>query len=218
MPDLSQLNLNEEATPQVDWDAPEPGSFPPVVRPGTYELRFRMPESQSDWFDAQEIETVKGDPNSKRKFLQINYNPEVVADVKGNAIPPLEGSDKQPVLMFQRANFYRSEKMVKANMNSSGGDLLRGLGLRLTAVNPEAVRDALASVDGRVQFKAEVGWRCYFKSSDLTVSTFPSKSRGEVAWPKNAQGDFLDMAVNPKTGEKGYGQAQIIRVKLPTSK
>lgn len=213
MPDLQSLGLNEEATPQGDWDAPEAGSFPPICNPGTYDFIFRLPEKQEDWFDVMEVQVEQGKP--KQKFLVLCYEADIVGQVQpdGTAVPVAPNEDgSQPRLRFQRSSFYKTPRMPL----SMGQDLLRALNIRISgALTPEAIRDAVAGVDGRARFRGEVTWRAYFKGTETTVSTAPRKKKGDIPWPKDAQGQYLEMATNPSTGEKMYGQADINRVKLP---
>lgn len=213
MPNLQDLGLNEEATPQGDWDAPEAGSFPPVCFPGLYDFIFRLPEKQEDWFDVMEIQVEQGKP--KQKFLVIQYEADIVGVVKPDGqvepVPPDEAG-AQPRLRFQRASFYKTPRMPL----SMGQDLLRALNIRISGpMTPQAISDAVAQVDGRARFRGEVSWRAYFKGTETTVSTHPRKKKGDLPWPKDQQGQFLEMATNPSTGEKMYGQADINRVKLP---
>src|SRR5258707_7718744 len=145
MPDLSDLNLTEESTPPVDFDAPEAGSVAPALSVGTYLFAFHMPKDSKDWFDAQEVEVVKGQP--KKKFLKINYEAQAIGDKDGNLFVAPEDGSELPTLKFQNASFFKTEKMLI----SFGGELLRALGLRLTgAFNPQAIKEALMTVDGRV--------------------------------------------------------------------
>src|SRR5438046_9839563 len=92
MPRLDELGLNEQSAPEFDWDAPEAGRVPPAVYPGLYTLRFRLPENTEDWFDGVEREVIKRNPASKRKFLELTYEPEVVADSQGRPLAAEDGS------------------------------------------------------------------------------------------------------------------------------
>jgi len=208
MPDLSELNLNEESTPSVDWDAPEAGSTPPAIGVGTYLFAFHMPKETKDWFDAQEVEVVKGQP--KRKFLKINYEAQAIGDKDGNLFAAPEDGSELPTLKFQNASFFKTEKMLI----SFGGELLRALGLRITgALTPEAIKEALSTVDGRVNFTGEVKWEAYFKSDGTRFSTAPNKKKGDLQWPKDQEGKFTLTVENPTTGQKAFGRAIITRVK-----
>lgn len=206
MPDLDELGLTEEATPEVDWDAPEQGQMPPQLGANkTFDFIFRLEE---DPFGSIEVDG--------KKFLVINYAPEVVAEADGTPVADANGNPVK--LRFQRASFYRSDKMRAANMNSLGGELLRSLGLRVDSgsrLTPQVVEQLVREADGRASFRAEVIWRAYFDATDTTVSTRPRASRGEIPWPRTADGKFELLATDPKTGEKQYGRVEINRFKLP---
>lgn len=193
MPDINDLNLADEAVGEVDYDAPESGSFPPTLKPGEYEFVFKL---EDDPYDTTKVEG--------RDYLQINHKAGYEHD----------GQDRE--LRFQRASFYKSEKMP----NSRAGDLFRSLDVRINGpLTRSAVRDALAEVDGRARFWAEVGWRRYCKTCDIEVSTNPSKKKvrdgKQVAWPRDGQGEFEELVACPKCGAKGYGREEITRYKLP---
>jgi len=97
---------------------------------------------------------------------------------------------------------------------SFGGELLRALGLRITgALTPEVIQDALSTVDGRVNFFAEIKWEAYFKSDGTRFSTQPRKKKGDLQWPKDQEGKFTLTVENPTTGQKAFGRAIITRVK-----
>lgn len=210
MPRLDELNLTAEAVPQVDWDAPEGGSAPPSVGPGNYTLLFKMPEDRNNWFDKITVDVGNG---VQKEFLQINYNPQVIGNHEGQPFTPEPGQEL-PTLMYQRASFFKSDKMLI----SSGAELLRALGERLTGdMSPQAVEQALERVDGRATFKGDVIWRAYFKSTGTTVSTSPrrkTKKGPELPWPKAADGSPELSVVNPKNpnDKKQFGRAEITRV------
>lgn len=219
MPDLSSLGLNEEAAPQVDWDAPEAGKQPPPVYPGAYTLRFRLGDNPEEWFDAVEREVIKGKPESKRKFLELTYEPEVVADSQGR---PLANEDGSPLKLGpQRANTFQNAKMRINQL----AELIRSMGVRLEGNflakednGKTVIENAVAQLNGNATFQAEIIWRAYFKSTDTTVSSHPrSKKSGELLWPRNAAGELELLAKNPSTGETAYGYAEIARVKMPTA-
>jgi hypothetical protein len=219
MPNLNQLGLDEGAAPQIDWDAPEAGQTPPPVYPGIYTLRFKMEEKTEDWFDANEVEMVKGNPATKRKFLVVNYLPDVIASHATRdaaAVPvPNDPTTNAPVhLGPQRASFFKSDKM----MISEGGELLRALGVRLEGSMLAQIEPTLQQLNGRVSFMAEVGWRAYFKSTETTITTHPrGKKRGDLPWPRSADGTPELLATNPSTGEKVYGYAYVAKIIAPHS-
>lgn len=211
MPDLADLNLTEESVPQIDWDAPEAGSIPPAIGVGTYLFAFHMPKDTKDWFDAQEVNIApKGQPEVKKRFLKINYEAQAIGDKSGTLFAAPEDGSELPTLKFQNASFYKTEKMLI----NFAGELMRALGLRLTgALTPEAIKDALSTVDGRVNFYGEVKWEAYFKSDGTRFSTSPNKKKGDLPWPKDQEGKFMLTVENPTTGQKAFGRAIIQRVK-----
>lgn len=225
MPDLSDLGLTADATPQVDWDAPESGTTPPPVTPGTFTFMFKLPKDRKNWFDAMEVQ-LKDASGAKRvdahqqpvkgKFLVLNFAPQIVGDKDGNPYPAPTDGTELPTLPFQRASFYKTDKMLI----SFGAELLRALGIRITgAMTPEAIEAAVEGVDGRALFKGEVIWRAYFKGTETTVSTSPRKRtpKGpEFPWPKDSDGTFQLTVTNPKNpnDQKQYGRAEITRVHL----
>src|SRR5258708_35215648 len=86
MPDLSELmkDLTPESTPEGDWDAPEAGSTPPAIGVGTYLFAFHLPKGKKDWFDKQMVNVAeKGQPENKRAFLKVNYEPQAIGDKDG---------------------------------------------------------------------------------------------------------------------------------------
>src|ERR1700677_808316 len=95
----------EEVPTDINWNAPEPGSFPPAFKPGQQAFVFHLPEDTEKQF---EIATIAG-----RKCLQCNFNVTV----------NVEGTDRK--VMFQRANTFKTDKMD----NSSIGNLIRSLEL-----------------------------------------------------------------------------------------
>mgnify|MGYP001296027481 CR=1 FL=1 len=211
MPDLNSLGLTEDAAPQVDWDAPEAGKTPPCVFPGLYTLRFKLGDDPDNWFDAVEREVIKGNPESKRKFLELTYEPEVIANSQGMPIAAEDGSTLR--LPPQRANTFLSPKM-RINQLS---ELLRAMGVRVEGNLLSQIGGIVKELDGKATFQAEIIWRAYFKSTDTTVSTHPrSKKSGELLWTRNAEGLPDMLAKNPQTGETSYGYPEIARVKLPT--
>jgi hypothetical protein len=201
--DINDLiaQLGPEATPEVDWSAPEAGSFPPDAPPGTYEFIFKLREDTP--FDVTEI---KGG-----KYLQVLYDAQLVANGDGSPIAPRQDG-QQPTAAFQRTSFYKPGSMPV----SFGADLLRSLGQRIEgSMTPQAVVDVFRSLSGRARGKAELIWRTYFDDTETTISTSPRKSKGELPWPRSAQGELEPMATDPKTGKKQYGRLEIWRFKLP---
>jgi len=212
MPELNSLGLTEDAAPQIDWDAPPPGMTPPPVVPGTWLLKLVMPENTEDWFDAVERNVIKDNPTSKRRFLEVTIEPEVVADSLNR---PVANEDGSPLKLGpQRFNTFMSPKMRIHRL----GELLRGMGVRIEGSIKDQIGDVMKQLNGQATFTAEIIWRAYFKSTDTTVSTHPrGKKSGELLWPRAADGSWELMAKNPSTGESAYGYAEIANIKLPTS-
>jgi hypothetical protein len=212
MPDLNSLGLNEEAAPQCDWDAPPPGMTPPSVVPGDWWLKFVMPEKEEDWFDKVKRNVIKDNPTSARDFLEVTIEPEVVADSQKR---PVANEDGSPLKLGpQRFNTFMSPKMRIHRL----AELLRGVGVRIEGSIVSQIADVCKQLNGQALFEAEIIWRAYFKSTDTTVSTHPrGKKSGELLWPRDAQGNWELMAVNPSTGEKAFGYAEIASIKLPTA-
>jgi hypothetical protein len=218
MPNLDDLNLTEEAAPVVDWDAPEQGKSPPAVFPGLYTLRFKMPEDVEGWFDAVERMTIKDNPTSKRKFLEITYQPEVIANSDGQ---PIALPDGETILLGpQRASTFMNAKM----RIHAVAELLRAMGVRVEgslltkqANGKMVIENVVRELDGKATFKAELIWRAYFKSTETTISSHPrGKKSGELLWPRDANGQCELLCKNPQTGETSYAYVEVARVKLPT--
>jgi len=208
MPDLASLGLTEDAFPQIDWDAPESGKTPPPIYPGTYKLLFCMVEDKDSWFSVEEREVVKGQP--KRKILEVHYQPKVIADAQGRPIAVPE-SGEQIQLGPQKVSTYLHPSMQLHSL----GELLRAMGVSGIDLRTQ-LESTLVQLDGKgIIDEAEVVWRAFFKSTSTTVSTAPKKKKGELPWPRDAQGNPELMAVNPQTGEKAYGYAEVVRVHMP---
>lgn len=203
MPDIDELGLPEEAVPEIDWEAPEAGAFPPEIYPGVYEFLFCLPEETSEQFDKVKVDG--------KDYLQVIYEADVLRDSQAAAIPPHEDG-KQPRLAYQRASAYKHPRMS----NSMLGDLIRSLDLRIEGpLTPLIIAQTLRGADGRRTFRGDVGWRFYCKTCDITVATHPRRRQGDVAWPRDDVGHFVDVVTCPQCGQKGYGRAEILRFKLP---
>lgn len=221
MPDLNSLGLNESSAPVVDWDAPEAGKTPPAAFPGRYLFLFKLPETSSDWFDKVEREVVKNQPTSKRTFLELTCTPGIVAAIlpDGTQQPVFAEDQSMIILGPQRFNMYMSPKMRIHRL----AELLRAMGVReeRNLLSKEengltVIENLVRALDGKAQFDAEGIWRAYFKSTDTTISTAPRKKGGELAWPRDAQGNYELLATNPATGEKAYGYFEISSLHVPT--
>lgn len=197
MTDINNLNTPGEPLDEmsIDYDAPEPGSFPPAIQPGTYTGVFTLDADTP--FDEADIQG--------NKVLQVTHGARITVD----------GEEKD--LNFFRASWYRSEKMRAANMNSSAGELTRALGIVIKGrIDREQWKSELRKADGRKQFTAEYGWELYCKNcGETTVSTTPNKKKKQAAWPRNEQGVPTPFVSCPKChGEKKPGNVRIVRYKL----
>jgi len=206
---INDLGLPPEEVGEIAWDAPESGSYPPQLYPGDYTFIFKLEE---DPYARVEIEC---EDLIKRKFLQIMHiaKTEVQEPVPDK---PGEFATHEVALRFQRVNFYKHSKMH----NSSAGDLIRSLRIRFTGgLYPEPIDQELRAIEERRSYLAEVGWRAYCKSCEIEISTHPRKKRiksgDQVAWPKNGDGRYVEQAACPKCNTKMYGNAEIMRYKLP---
>lgn len=208
-------SLTEEALPEIDYNAPEAGAFPPKLYPGVYtNWGFKLPDNTDELASIQEIETEQGQP--KKKFLQVTFtasiDPRLTPDKFIRASPEAE-LPEEVLLKFQRASFYQSAKMKAAGMNSQGGELLRNLGLRVEPLTPQNIVVALQGADGRARGTGiDVGWEVYDKGLDIRISTHPNKKKKDIAWPRGADGKYELMATFPN-GQKAYGRETIMRFK-----
>ena len=200
MADLTEVlkTLSPEPVGEVDYNAPEPGSFPPQVKPGVFDFQFKLNEKEP--FGVQKVD---GKP-----YFQVCHDSTTVVD----------GEEK--TLTYQRASFYKHPKMP----NSMAADLIRSLDVRAEgSLTPEVAAELFeqASNQGR-HFRGEVGWRFYCdhnKNSTigdpLTISTHPRKKKGDIKWPQNNDGSLVEHLKCPKCGRVGYGNADIVRYLLP---
>jgi len=211
MPDINELGLPTDDVVEIDYDAPEPGSFPPQLYPGEFVALFKL---EDDPFTTVEIAPVEGQP--KRKYFQVNHIAVITHQVPSSEDPSLM-IDEEVSLRFQRVNAYKHPKMS----NSSLGDLIRALNLRFsTTPTPEVIASELRQVDGRATYSCEVGWRAYCKDCEIDISTHARKKKVKsgdaAAWPKGADGQYEPQAACPKCHKKYFGNAEIMRYKLPS--
>lgn len=206
MADVNDLGLPPDEAIEIDYNAPEPGSFPPSLYPGTYTFLFKL---EDDPLDTVEIEG--------RKYLQVRH----IAKTEVQEPSPNDPSTmvtRDVELRFQRVNAYKHPKMA----NSSLGDLIRSLDLRFSGpMTTQNIVAELRGIEERKSYQAEVGWRTYCKSCEKEVATHPRKKKvkegSQVAWPKGADGRFTDMAECPGCHSKMFGNAEVVRYKLPTA-
>lgn len=217
MPSIEDLGLPPEPVGEVDFNAPEPGSFPPQLKVGTYNFVFHLgPQdgaSDSDCWNVVE-RGEQGQP--KGKFLEVVHHATTTIEVPDPANPN-EKVAADVSLNYQRVNFYKHPQMP----NSSGGDLIRALNLRVDGpLTTQAVANLFKQVDGRASYRADIGWRVYCKSCQLEINTHARKKkigRGEqVQWPRDPQTkEYTEQAECPKCHQKYYGNAEIVRYLLP---
>lgn len=204
------VNALPEELPQVDWDAPESGSFPPRLYPGTYEFIFRLPETQDEQFKVVEI--LNKDRGVKEAHLQVNFTASIPQHAyAGHTVGDPPESGEEINIPFNRASFYKSTKMPI----SMAADLMRSLGIRLSgAFTKSAVMQAFREADGRAVGHGDLVWRAYCKNCDHTISTQPNKKRNEQPWPKEG-GQWALQATCAKCGAKYFGREELNRFKLP---
>lgn len=195
MSDDPIFNPSFDETPfEVDYDAPEPGQFPPSIEPGKYKFIFKLSEKEP-------FKTGPIPQNGGQNHLKITVAPEVV-------LP--DGTTKR--IAFQTVTTYKSDKMA----NSSAADLIRSLDLTVSTPTMSGLKDILLTKSGQRTFQAVVGWETYFKSTQTRVSTSPRKKNGDLPWPKESNGKYAQYAINPSTGEKAFGREKILFYLLPS--
>ena len=199
---------NEEVPQDIDFNAPEPGSFAPAFRPGTRKFLFHLVEASDTAAPFQAV-IIKGKP-----WLQVNFIAEAIND---------DGSTTK--VPFQRVSSYKTEKMA----NSQVGELIRSLGLQAeyqANLNGggfnAAVIQTLQGATGRATGTAEFGWSAAFKDSLTMFRTAtgkriaPKKEGGytTLPWPRNADGTYASTVTDPATSQQKYGRLEIVRFRL----
>jgi len=199
MADLETLlsTLGEETPVDIDYDAPEPGQFPPQVEIGDHEFIFHLPEKSEDRFDTVAIQGAN--------YLSVTTELEI-------AVP----SKEQPAMIrYQRVNDYKHPKMT----NSSVGDLVRCLDIKPEQDGRRGIANALIGADGRARGIAQIGWERYCKSCQQIVSTAPRKrkapKKNDAPWPRGVDKKPELIVACPSCGEKGYGREVVVNWKLP---
>jgi hypothetical protein len=199
--DLEQLLATLEAEPEVEinYEAPEGGSFPPQVYPGRHDFIFKLdPEAPFGKID------VEGHP-----YLNVTFTAAVV----------LPDRPEPAEARFQRASFYKHPKRP----NSDGGELLRCLGLKPASNTVRDIVTVLQQADGRARGTAVFGWEAFARDTKETISTNPRKKarkdsgKVDIPWPKGADGRYELVVKFPESGDSVYGRERIISFKLPTS-
>jgi len=206
MANIDNLNIGSEKIGEVNYNLPESGSFAPAVPPGVHTGTFKLAEQ--DPFKPTDIGIGSG---VSQKFAQVAYS--ALIQVQNGT-----GATEEHEVNFLRANWYVSEKMKQANMQSSAAELTRSLGIRIEGeLTVQRWQDALRHADGRARFTAEYAWELYCRScGQTTVSTTPRKKQGQAPWPRKSDGTPELMARCPKCkGAPAYGSVRIVRYKLP---
>lgn len=200
MEDLESLLASLDAEPEVeiDYEAPESGSFPPEVYPGRHAFIFKLDAETP--FDKI---VVDGKP-----YLNVNATHSIITPEKP------EGVD----VRFQRASFYKHPKMG----NSDGGELLRCIGVKPASNKPSDIVLALKQADGRARGEAVYGWEAYSKDTQEVISTNARKKarkngKTDIPWPKGADGKYEPVVRFPESGDSAYGRVRAVSYKLPTS-
>lgn len=197
--DLETLLASLDAEPEVEinYDAPESGSFPPEVYPGRYRFIFAL-DPDEPWGK----QTVGGKP-----YLQVTFTAQI--EVPGKP---------EPVnVRFQRASMYK----VEGRENHDIGELLRCLGVRADSPKPSDLVAALKQADGRAGGEAVFGWEAYSKDTQEQFRTSPRKrpdkksGKVDMAWPKGADGKYEQTVKFPESGDSAYGRVRVISYKLP---
>lgn len=195
MPDISDLNLtNDEVVGEINWDAPERGTFAPRLEAGKdYNFLFELEEEP--WTERQ---------YDNKAIHGIAY--------KATTTITVDGEDKEVTVRFQKADFFKTPKMVEKRVNSDGEELLRALGIKFSGpFTLDSVKQALREADGRSHFTATVGWNAYFKEEKVNIRTNPRKN--DLPWPKGADGKYVQPVTSPK-GETSTGREEIVRFRI----
>jgi len=206
---LGQLQPEDVPT-EINFNAPEPGAFPPAFAPtggkDNPHKPFVFHLNEQDPFGVVEI--------MGKKHLSVNFT--AVVDVNGT----------ERKINFQRANTFKNDRMN----NSSIGDLIRSLDLQEvyeqnrqeTGDFNQAIVRTLQQADARAAGLADFGWTVAFKGANVVYKTNASKSRKRnrpegydtEPWPRTADGTFKPTVADPATGEEKYGNLEITRFRI----
>ena len=195
---ISELGLQEEEMPDVDWNAPEGGMFAPQVSVGRHTFTFKLSD---DPYSTRKIEG--------KDYLQLTYS----------ASTEVDGVEK--TLNYQRVDTYQAEWMKKSNKNASLYELLRALGIRFAGKpTTQQIQDAFNEANAQAKrFEGTVNWRAYDKDSEFEFSTRPSKKKVAAGkqgqWPRDKDGNYEPFVTFPKSGNKGSGREEITDFHLP---
>lgn len=200
MPDLDNLDLqNDEIIGEINWDAPEKGTFSPRLEAGkAYDFIFAL-EDES-WGEREQ---------DGKMIRSVKYKATTTYTAES-------GEEREITIRYQSADFFKSPKMAEKRMNSEGEELMRSLNLRVDGpLTWEKVKQAFKEADGRAHFTAVVGWNAYSKEDKINIRTHPRYwSKSDLPWPKGADGKFEAVVTFPG-GERATGREEIVGVKLP---
>lgn len=197
MADINELNLqSDEIIGDINWTAPERGAFAPKLEAGKdYLFHFELED----------------DPWSEREY---DHKPVLGVRFKATtSITDESGAEKEVTIRFNKAEFFKSPKMIERKINSDGEELMRALGIRIEGpFTWDAAKQAFQEASGRATFTATVGWSAFQKETKVSIRTNPR--RDDLPWPKGSDGKFEQPTSFPD-GEKTYGREEITRYRIP---
>ena len=199
---IDELRLQDDLIPEINYAAPEPGQYPPRLKPGIYDFLFSLeddPFGKTTW------------KKDGKDFFEVRHK----ATITHNGA---HGTPEEVQLRYIRANSYLSEGMKEAQANHSLGNLIRSLGIELPhrALAQAEIEEALRQADGRAHGKLALGWRAVLPGTETVVATNAKNSKGETKWPKT--GNEFDLTVmDPKSGTTVYGRENVTGYRFPPS-
>lgn len=199
MPDLDNLGLqNDEVIGEINWDAPERGTFTPRLEAGsTHTFTFELEDEP--WIEREyDGKPIKG----------INFKATTT-------FTDASGEEKETTLRFQQAEFFKTQKMVEKRVNSDAEELMRALDLHVSPMTWDNIKQAFREADGRKKFTATVGWKAYSKEDKLNYRTNP-RGKNDLPWPRGADGK-PEPTVKFPSGEVATGREEIAIYRLPRS-
>ena len=197
MPNIDDLNLNsDEIIGDINWDAPERGTFTPRLEAGKDYL-FTFELEDEPWIEREY-------DNKPIKGIQFKAT---------TTYTDASGEEKETTLRFQQAEFFKTQKMVEKRVNSDAEELMRSLGLKVERMTWDNIKQAFREADGRAKFTATVGLKAYSKEDKINIRTHPRGSK-DLPWPKNASGKF-EPSVKFPSGDVAVGREEIAIYRLP---
>jgi hypothetical protein len=196
-PDIDNLNLqSDEILGEINWDAPERGTFSPKLEPGSTHL-FTFELEDEPWLEREyDHKPIKG----------IHFKATT-------AYTDASGEEKETTLRFQQAEFFKTQKMVEKRVNSDAEELMRSLNLKLDRMTWDNIKQAFKEADGRAKFTATVGLRAYSKDDKISYRTHP-RGKNDLPWPKGADGKYAQTVTFP-SGEVATGREELAIYRLP---